>query len=92
MRLPQAAARDAAGAARDLSLDLAQSMLFGDKCEDMQAAQAAGLQHRILLGKDGRQLPLETCATGLARYRFGSLQEAVTSSELAALLAKASHG
>jgi D-glycero-D-manno-heptose 1,7-bisphosphate phosphatase len=79
-------------AASELALDLPGSMLFGDKCEDMQAAQAAGLQHRILLGKDGRQRPLENCAAGLASYRFGSLQDAVSSSALAPLLAQATHG
>ena len=40
-------------AAHELSLDLAQSILFGDKCEDMQAAGAAGVRHRVLLGEDG---------------------------------------
>jgi len=78
-------------AARELELELADSMLFGDKCEDMQAALAAGVRHRVLLGKDGRQPPLETCSPGLAAFRFGSLHEAVGSRALAPLLAGAAH-
>lgn len=79
-------------AAAELGLDLPGSLFFGDKCEDMQAAQSAGLQHRILLGKDGLRKPLETCAPGLASYRFGSLREAVGSPELATVLAEPAHG
>jgi len=73
-------------AARDLSLDLAQSMMFGDKCEDMQAARAAGVAHRVLLGKDGRWPPRDDCAPGLATARFASLHEAVGSGEMAPIL------
>jgi D-glycero-D-manno-heptose 1,7-bisphosphate phosphatase len=76
-------------AARDLSLDLAQSMMFGDKCEDLQAAQAAGVAHRVLLGKDGRLPPRNDCAPGLATARFSDLREAVASSELAPILGEA---
>jgi D-glycero-D-manno-heptose 1,7-bisphosphate phosphatase len=73
-------------AARDLSLDLVQSVLFGDKCEDLLAAQAAGIAHRVLLGKDGRVHPRDDCAPGLAMARFASLRDAVASFELAAIL------
>ncbi|HEX4599663.1 MAG TPA: D-glycero-beta-D-manno-heptose 1,7-bisphosphate 7-phosphatase [Burkholderiaceae bacterium] len=76
-------------AARDLSLDLAQSMMFGDKCEDLQAAQAAGIAHRVLLGKDGRLPPRNDCAPGLAMARFADLREAVASGELAPILGEA---
>lgn len=76
-------------AARDLSLELAQSLMFGDKCEDLQAAQAAGVVHRVLLGKDGRSRPRDDCAPGLATARFASLRDAVTSSELAPILGEA---
>jgi len=76
-------------AARELSLDLAQSMLFGDKCEDLQAAQAAGIAHRVLLGKDGRAPPRDECAPGLATARFTNLGDAVASSELAPKLGEA---
>jgi len=36
-------------AARDLSLDLSQSILIGDRCSDIAAANAAGLQQAFLL-------------------------------------------
>jgi D-glycero-D-manno-heptose 1,7-bisphosphate phosphatase len=73
-------------AARDLALDMAQSMSFGDKCEDLLAAQAAGIAHRVLLGKDGRVDPRSDCPAGLATARFTSLGEAVASHELAPIL------
>jgi D-glycero-D-manno-heptose 1,7-bisphosphate phosphatase len=76
-------------AARDLSLDLAQSVLFGDKCEDLLAAQSAGIVHRVLLGKDGRVPPRDDCAPGLATVRFTNLGDAVASSELAPILGEA---
>lgn len=73
-------------AARALSVDLPQSMLFGDKCEDLLAAQRAGIAHRVLLGKDGRVPPDDGCASGLATARFTSLRDAVASRELAPVL------
>jgi D-glycero-D-manno-heptose 1,7-bisphosphate phosphatase len=73
-------------AARDLSIDLGQSILFGDKCEDLQAALAAGIGHRVLLGKDGRAYPRLECAAGLVQGRFACLQEAVASAQLAPIL------
>jgi D-glycero-D-manno-heptose 1,7-bisphosphate phosphatase len=73
-------------AARDLSLDLARSVLFGDKCEDLLAAQTAGIAHRVLLGKDGRAPPRDDCAPGLATARFTSLRDAVASQDLAPIL------
>jgi len=36
-------------ASRDLSLDLSQSILIGDRCSDIAAANAAGLRHAFLL-------------------------------------------
>ena len=36
-------------AARDLSLDLTQSILIGDRCSDIAAANTAGLQQAFLL-------------------------------------------
>jgi D-glycero-D-manno-heptose 1,7-bisphosphate phosphatase len=36
-------------AARDLSLDLSQSILIGDRCSDIAAANAAGLRQAFLL-------------------------------------------
>jgi len=76
-------------AARELSLDLTQSMLFGDKCEDLQAAQGAGIPQRVLLGKDGRVSPRDDCAPGLATARFASLRDAVASRDLAPTLGEA---
>lgn len=37
-------------AARDLNLDLARSLLVGDRCSDIAAAGAAGLHQAFLLG------------------------------------------
>jgi len=73
-------------AARDLSIDLGQSILFGDKCEDLQAALAAGIRHRVLLGRDGRGVPRLDCAAGLVQGRFTCLREAVASAQLAPIL------
>jgi len=73
-------------AQRELSLDLGRSILFGDKCEDLQAARAAGIAHRVLLGKDGRAPPADRCAPGLAAACFASLREAVSSASLAPVL------
>ena len=36
-------------AAKDHSLDLAQSVMIGDRCSDLAAAHAAGLRHALLL-------------------------------------------
>jgi D-glycero-D-manno-heptose 1,7-bisphosphate phosphatase len=36
-------------AGRDLNLDLARSILVGDRCSDIAAAHAAGLQQAFLL-------------------------------------------
>lgn len=60
--LPQASARHDLRAAEEMSIDLSQSILFGDKESDMQAAQAAGIPRRILLGKDGLNAPQTTVA------------------------------
>jgi D-glycero-D-manno-heptose 1,7-bisphosphate phosphatase len=73
-------------AARDLSIDLGQSIVFGDKCEDLQAGYAAGIPHRVLLGRDGRAVPRLECAAGLVQARFTCLQEAVASAQLAPIL------
>jgi D-glycero-D-manno-heptose 1,7-bisphosphate phosphatase len=78
-------------AARELSLDLEQSILFGDKCEDMQAARAAGIAHRVLLGKDGRAVPVDCREPGLAAACFASLREAVISPAMAPILGEPLH-
>jgi D-glycero-D-manno-heptose 1,7-bisphosphate phosphatase len=75
-------------AARDLGIDLGRSVLFGDKPSDLQAAQSAGIAHRVLLGTDGRERPADTSAPGLATARFRSLAEAVGDDDMQALLAR----
>jgi D-glycero-D-manno-heptose 1,7-bisphosphate phosphatase len=49
-------------AARELRLDLAGSVIFGDKCDDLRAGAAAGVGLRVLLGKDGLAVPTQDCA------------------------------
>ena len=44
-------------AAETLGIDLTQSVMVGDKQGDMQAAKAAGIPHRILVGTDGKAVP-----------------------------------
>jgi D-glycero-D-manno-heptose 1,7-bisphosphate phosphatase len=64
-------------AARDLDLALAGSVMFGDKCDDMRAARAAGVGTRVLLGKDGHSVPDEACEAAGAGLRFASLAQAL---------------
>ncbi len=44
-------------AQKDFDIDMTQSVMFGDKRGDMQAALAAGVTTRILVGKDGKNTP-----------------------------------
>jgi D-glycero-D-manno-heptose 1,7-bisphosphate phosphatase len=74
-------------AARDLDLDLSRSVLFGDKASDLQAALAAGIPHRVLLGTDGLDAPGDVFPGGLATYRCRSLADAVHSPTMQAVLA-----
>jgi D-glycero-D-manno-heptose 1,7-bisphosphate phosphatase len=67
-------------AAHELDLDLSRSVLFGDKRSDLEAAAAAGVAQRVLLGTDGLAVPSEEEAGGLATARFRSLLDAVRSS------------
>lgn len=64
-------------AARDLALDLGRSVLFGDKVSDLQAAAAAGVPERVLLGLNGEALPAAPVPAALATARFASLRDAV---------------
>lgn len=64
-------------AAHDLALDLENSILFGDKCDDMLAGRAAGVGLRVFLGKDGLALPTDPCAEALVSLRYASLAQAV---------------
>jgi D-glycero-D-manno-heptose 1,7-bisphosphate phosphatase len=63
--------------ARDLDLDLSRSVFFGDKCDDMRAGNAASVGLCVHLGKDGRQLPTDTCEGTRIDQRFASLGDAV---------------
>ena len=58
-------------AAKELDIDLSNSVMFGDKASDMQAAYAAGVGRRVLLGTDGLEVPspipeCTDCAQSLA--------------------------
>jgi len=77
-------------AARDLDLDLGRSVLFGDKASDIEAAVAAGVGHRVLLGTDGRAPPPADLAPQ-ASARFTSLAHAVRSQSLRAALDESAH-
>lgn len=77
-------------AARELALDLGRSVLFGDKASDIEAAAAAGVPQRVLLGTDGSGMPPAEMAPQ-ATARFASLAEAVQSEWLRAALAEDAH-
>ena len=65
-------------AARDLGLDLASSILFGDRGTDMAAARAAGVPARVLLATDGRGKHDRLGASaGLATASYRVLADAV---------------
>jgi D-glycero-D-manno-heptose 1,7-bisphosphate phosphatase len=68
-------------AAEDLRLDLASSVIFGDRASDLEAARAAGVRQRILLATDGVgetvQVPAE-----LATARSVRLDSALADSEI----------
>ena len=62
----------------DLNLDLASSVLVGDKLSDIQAAKAAGVGTQILLQQANRELPAEDAGPVTATdrgYVCGSLDE-----------------
>jgi D-glycero-D-manno-heptose 1,7-bisphosphate phosphatase len=69
-------------AARDLGIDLAASAMFGDKASDLEAARAAGVPLRILLGTDARAMPRLPEREGLTSAAFRSLQEAAEWADL----------
>lgn len=72
-------------AARELNLDLATSLMFGDKPSDLEAARAAGVEQRVLLGTDGRAVPTVSLPERLATTRYASLADAVASDWFRAL-------
>jgi D-glycero-D-manno-heptose 1,7-bisphosphate phosphatase len=74
-------------AARELNLDLAASILFGDSASDIEAARCAGVPLRVLLGTDAVRTPspADEAASG-ASHAFRSLDEALRSPALRAAL------
>jgi D-glycero-D-manno-heptose 1,7-bisphosphate phosphatase len=64
-------------AQRELGIALQASVMFGDKRSDLQAAAAAGVPIRVLLGTDGESLPAANVPEATARFR--SLAEAAAS-------------
>jgi D-glycero-D-manno-heptose 1,7-bisphosphate phosphatase len=73
-------------AARELGIDMAPSVMFGDKPSDLEAARAAGVPIRVLLGTDGRETPAMPSADGLATAAYRGLLDATAD---AAILAPA---
>jgi D-glycero-D-manno-heptose 1,7-bisphosphate phosphatase len=73
-------------AQRDLHLNLPASVFFGDKCDDMRAGLAAGVGTRVLLGKDGHEVPVEPCTDGGVHLRYASLAHALRDDALRARL------
>ncbi len=63
-------------AAKDLDIDLSQSVMFGDKASDMQAAKAAGVAFRVQLGTDGLTDPSDPAPE--ATHHAKDLLSAVT--------------
>ncbi len=64
-------------AANDLQLDLRASAMFGDKPSDLEAALAAHVPLRVLLGTDGRNPLKADGEDGLATASFRRLDEAL---------------
>lgn len=64
-------------AASDLHLDLGASAMFGDRPSDLEAALAAGVPLRVLLGTNGHGMPGTDVANGLATASFRRLDEAL---------------
>lgn len=68
-------------AAADHGLALDRSLLIGDKASDLEAARAAGVPTRLLVGTDARSVPPELLEVGLATGRFQSLAAAAAALE-----------
>jgi D-glycero-D-manno-heptose 1,7-bisphosphate phosphatase len=68
-------------AARDLGIDLAASVMFGDRLDDMRAARAAGVPMRVWVGKDAKAVPAGEAEDGLVSARYRSLGEAIGDGE-----------
>lgn len=72
-------------AAHDLGIRLYASVMFGDRESDLEAALAAGVPLRVLLGTDGREAPALS-APDLARAAYRRLDEAMADQALLKLL------
>jgi len=73
-------------AAQELKLRLSASVMFGDKETDLEAARAAGVPLRVLLGTDARETPALPTVPGIASAAFRRLDEALTDPALRASL------
>jgi D-glycero-D-manno-heptose 1,7-bisphosphate phosphatase len=71
-------------AARELGIDLAASIMFGDKLSDLEAARAAGVPVRVLLGTDSRAVPTMPATPGLASAAYQGLLDATAHAALLA--------
>lgn len=69
-------------AARDLDVDLSTSAMFGDKTSDLEAARAAGVPLRILLGTDALEVPEWPATEGMATAVFRGLGDAARRTDL----------
>lgn len=77
-------------AADDLSLDLARSVIFGDRLSDMEAGRAAGVRLRYLLATDGIG-PIDNPAPGLVTCAFDRLTDAVADAGFIAAVREKNH-
>jgi len=73
-------------AAQELKLRLSACVMFGDKETDLEAARAAGVPLRVLLGTDARETPALPTVPGLASAAFRRLDEALMDPALRASL------
>lgn len=71
-------------AARDLDIDLRSSAMLGDKTSDLEAALAAGVPLRVLLGTDAREVPALPSSPGLATATSRGLLDAAGDGSLLA--------
>ncbi len=71
-------------AAHDLGIDLASSIMFGDKTSDLEAARVAGVPVRVLLGTDACALPPVPATRGLAGAVYRGLLDATADAALLA--------
>ena len=71
-------------AASELGIDLASSIMFGDKTSDLESARSAGVPMRVLLGTDAREVPAMPPTPGLAGAAYRGLLDATADAALLA--------